>query len=100
LSEYCDNQGIQTAKLANLPSANSGIQTRVTLDNDVLPVAADSTFSFNVSFMSVGTHKLTVVYRNSSDADTLMVNLSVRPWVAPNVDLSAILPTLQTSQQP
>ena len=89
LPEYCDRQGIQSGKLSNLPSPNSGITTRVTLDNDVLPVAGDSTFTFNINFIALGVHKLTVTYSNAYDADTVLMSFAVRPSVAPNVNVSA-----------
>jgi len=89
LPEYCDRQGIQSGKLSNLPSPGSGITTRVTLDNDVLPVAGDSTFTFNINFIAIGVHKLTVTYSNAYDADTVIMSFAVRPSVAPNVNVSA-----------
>ncbi|MGB8193864.1 MAG: hypothetical protein WCF67_18170, partial [Chitinophagaceae bacterium] len=89
LNGYCSNQGVQKGRINNLPAAGDGISVSVTLSATALPVAADSTFSFNVSTFAAGVHTLQVIFANSTGADTLRMNVVINPAVTPDVNVSA-----------
>ena len=61
-SAYCKKPGTLQGKVMNPPVQNSGVTMLVKLDNTVLPVAADSTFNFDVSSLTAGVHLISVRY--------------------------------------
>ena len=88
-SAYCRNEGVQKGKIKNFPGAGNGITTIVRLDAVVLPVAADSTFAFDVSAPVPGTHGILVKFTNSSGADSTLYNFNITAAVVPDVNVSA-----------
>ncbi len=83
---YCNNQGVQTIRIGNFPNESSGTQVGATLDAVAWPVnAADSSLSFNVDTLSIGSHTLVVSFSNTIGmaADTLsfIVHAAVMPVV-------------------
>lgn len=93
LNTYCSNMGVQKGKIDNLPAASSNISVSVSLNATALPVAADSTFSFDVSAMAPGIYDLYVIFSNSIGADTLRMDVRVEPAVTPDVNVSANITT-------
>lgn len=93
-SPYC-GQGVLTGKIANLPLASSGINVSV-LFNTITPltIAADSTFSYNLSGTLPGAYHLDVIFSNAAGADTLRYQIMIQPSVTPDVDLSASITTV------
>ena len=96
---YCSIAGQQKAKITNLPPAGF-TTTNVLLDTTPLPVAADSTFSFDVSALSAGIHILTVSFTNSTGGDTLRYNINITLAVTPNVNVSANITTVVNLTDP
>jgi uncharacterized repeat protein (TIGR01451 family) len=86
LNSYCANEGLKKIKITNV--TNNSTAT-VKLDNSLVPVAADSSFSFTVTALSTGLHYLTVSFSNSSGTKTTTAEFSVAPVVTPDVNLSA-----------
>jgi len=86
---YCSNQGIQKGKINNLPSPTSGTTATVKLEGNNLPIAADSTFAFDVSALSAGSHQLKVIYSNSTASDSLSKIFAVNAASTPDVNLSS-----------
>ncbi|HYF29924.1 MAG TPA: T9SS type A sorting domain-containing protein [Chitinophagaceae bacterium] len=94
LNSYCSNSGVQRAKIANMPAATAGITVKVELGPYLLPVAADSTFSFDPATIGGGTHQLRVVFSNHFGADTLTRIVTIEPAVMPDVNVSANVTTI------
>ena len=99
-SNYCNNQGIQKGKILNLPATGSGITVTAKLDGTVYPVAADSSFSFNVDTLPGGNHSITVTFTNSSGNKTTTQNFTNTISVSPNVNLSANITTITNLATP
>ncbi|HEY0680388.1 MAG TPA: T9SS type A sorting domain-containing protein [Chitinophagaceae bacterium] len=91
---YCSNEGMQQGKISNLPSPGSGITTVVKLDGNVIAVAADSTFSFDVSTLSEGTHVIDVIFTLGNESKTTTVNFNVSAAVTPDVNTSSNITTV------
>jgi uncharacterized repeat protein (TIGR01451 family) len=89
LAAYCSNLGIQKGKIQNLPAAGSGTTVVVKLDATVLPVAADSTFSFDVNALAAGNHTIEISYANSTATKTFTHPFVTTNAVTPDVNLSA-----------
>ncbi len=88
-AEYCNTMGAQYGKITNLPAAGSGIAIEVKLDATVLPVAADSTFTFIPYALSGGGHVITVKYTNVAGSKTTTHNFTNVAAVMPDVNVSA-----------
>ena len=97
IASYCNNQGIQRGKITNLPTMASGITVEVKLDTTVLPVAADSTFSFDVGAILAGPHTIEVVYTNAGGSKTTNINFTSSITVSPDVSISANVTTIINS---
>jgi uncharacterized repeat protein (TIGR01451 family) len=91
---YCSTQGVQRGKLNNLPSAGSSVTATVKLNGNNLVIAADSTFSFNVSTLAAGAHVIEVTYTNGSETKTTTINFTNTAAVTPDVNVSANNTTL------
>jgi len=94
LNTYCGNGGVQKARITNLPAANSGTTVTVKLDNTVLPVAADSSFGFDVNTITAAGHTITVQYNSASGMATYSYPFSVTAAVTPDVSVSANITTV------
>lgn len=88
-ANYCSTQGVQRGKLNNLPAPGSGVTAGVKLDANSLAIAADSTFGFDVSTLSAGTHVIEVTYSNGTEVKTAIINFNVTAAVTPDVNVSA-----------
>jgi hypothetical protein len=93
-SNYCSTQGLQKGKINNLPASGSGITTTAKLDGNALAIAADSTFSFDVSTLAAGQHSVVVTYANGSETKTSTNNFTITAAVTPDVNVSANSTTL------
>ncbi len=89
LSSYCTNQGIQKGKITNLPAAGSGITVTAKLDAATLPIAADSTFSFDVNTLAAGSHTIAVSFTNASGTKTFNQSFNTTVAITPDVNMSA-----------
>lgn len=94
VSNYCNNQGIKKGKIQNLPVAGSGTTVTVKLDGIIYPVAADSSFSFNVDTLAPGNHSIAVTFTNISANKTSIQNFTNGLSVTPDVNLSANITTI------
>ena len=86
---YCSIKGPQKGKIANLPLPGSETTAIVKLDAAVLPVGADSSFSFNASAMAAGAHVLVITFTNNSGSKATTIHFSIVQAVMPAVQLSA-----------
>lgn len=93
-SNYCNNLGVQKGKIVNLPANGSGTTISVKIDNNTVPVASDSTFSFNVSNLGPGTHTITVQFSNVTASRISSSNFTITPVVTPDVNVSANITTV------
>lgn len=89
LTGYCNNLGTQKVKITNLPAAGSGIGITVTIDGNAVPIAADSTFSFDVSTMTAGQHSIQVRFSNAASSRISSLDFTVSSAVTADVNLSA-----------
>lgn len=89
LAAYCNNQGIQKGKITNLPAAASGITVTAKLDAAALTIAPDSTFSFDVSTLAVGTHTIAVSFTNASGTKSFNQSFNNTVAITPDVNMSA-----------
>ena len=94
MSNYCNNQGIQKGKINNLPAASSGTTATVKLDGITYPVAADSSFRFDVDTLGAGNHSITVTFTNSTANKTSTQNFINTSSVSPDVNVSANITTI------
>lgn len=86
----CASDGIKKAKIANLPADGPGVTTTaVTLDNNNLAIAADSTFSFNVALLQPGLHSIAVTFTNITGTQTTAYQFSVNAAQTPRVTITA-----------
>jgi hypothetical protein len=99
-NDYCSNQGIQKGKITNLPSASSGTTATAKLDGNNLPIAADSTFSFDVSTLTAGSHSIIVLYSNSTASDSVTTNFTVTAAAIPEVNVSANITNITSLANP
>ncbi len=86
---YCSNQGVQKAKINNLPPAGGTTTAAVKLDNASLPIAADSTFAFKVDTLSAGQHQVIVTFSNVTGSKTYTHAFMITAAVTPDVNVSA-----------
>jgi len=93
-NSYCASQGVQKGKINNLPSATSGITASVKFNGATLAIAADSTFSFDVSAVPAGAYNIMVSFTNSAGSDTALYNTSIKTASTPNVNLSSNITTV------
>lgn len=91
-SNYCSKQGIQKIKMLNLPDTATSV--KITLDSASLSLASDSSFSFNVTNLAVGSHAIEIVYSNAAGSQTLTDSFTVIAAVTPNVKLSSNISTV------
>lgn len=99
-SSYCSNSGVHRIKVLNLPSTNSGDSVLVQLDSIPLPVAQDSTVSFDVTNMALGRHVVEIQYSNAFGTSTLTDPFNIVPAVTPSVKLSSNLSTVINFSEP
>jgi len=97
---YCNASGLQKGKITNLPLPTSGTTVIVKLDTSQLSVAADSTFSFNVSAITAGAHTISVSFTNISGADTMKTNINVTAAVTPDVNAKATITNITNLTDP
>lgn len=88
-NSYCNNAGVQTGKIVNLPANNGITTTLVKLDTSVLNVLADGSFSFPVTTLAVGLHTITVTFSNAAGSKTTSHSFTNLLTVSPELDLSA-----------
>jgi Secretion system C-terminal sorting domain len=93
---YCNNQGVQTIRIGNFPNAASGVQVEARLDSVAWPVnAADSSLTFNVDSLSIGSHTLIVHFSNAigMEADTLsfIIHATVTPVVRVSANITHVV---------
>ena len=93
-NNYCSNQGLQKGKISNLPAAGSGTTATVKLDGNSLIIAADSSFSFDVSSLSAGAHSIVITFSNSTATKTTTINFNTTAAVTPDVNVSANITTI------
>jgi uncharacterized repeat protein (TIGR01451 family) len=89
MDNYCSTAGIQKGKIINLPASGSGITVTAKIDGNAVAVAADSTFSFNVTTLSAGTHTISVEYNNITASRTAAEEFNINTAVDANVNVSA-----------
>jgi type IX secretion system substrate protein len=96
VSSYCNNQGIQTVNISNLPASGNGTVVQAKLDFTVIPIAGNASISFNVDTMGARLHTLSVTYSNNagttSTADSFMVIQAVTPRVSLSVGEGSVTP--------
>ena len=88
-NSYCSIGGLQKVKITNLPQPGNGTTVTVKLDATVLPIAADSTFSFNPATAGAGTHQMLISFVNSTGGDSLLYFIIIAPASTPDVNLGA-----------
>jgi hypothetical protein len=88
---YCSVQAVQQGRINNLPASGSGITTTVKLDGNTLAVAADSSFSFDVSALAAGAHVIEVTYTAGAQSKTTTANFTVVAAVTPDFDITALI---------
>lgn len=93
-TNYCSLTLVTSGKVMNLPATGSGITVTVKIDNNTVPLGADSTFSFNVSTLSAGAHTVTVQYSNAVANRISSSNFTITEAIEPNVNVSASLTTI------
>jgi fimbrial isopeptide formation D2 family protein len=93
-NNYCSLMGVQTVKITNLPANGSGITVSVKIGGITVPVAADSTFSFNVSTLAPGPYTITVEYSNGTDKKNTASIFTITEAVDPDVNVSANITTI------
>jgi hypothetical protein len=97
-SNYCSNQGVQKIKLLNLPDSITSV--KVALDDSSLSVASDSSVSFNVTDLTVGSHEIEIAYCNATGSQTLTDTFTVIAAVVPIVKLSSTISTVTSLVDP
>jgi fimbrial isopeptide formation D2 family protein len=93
-ANYCGLTLVTSGKIMNLPAAGSGITVTVKIDNNTVPLGADSTFSFNVSTLGAGAHTVTVQYSNAAANRISSSNFTITEAIEPNVNVSASVTTI------
>lgn len=88
-SSYCGAVGSQKIKIHNLPASASGITVTASINGSSIPIAADSTFTFNVSTLSSGTHQVAVQFSNTTANRTASSEFMITAAETPDVNLSA-----------
>ncbi len=88
-TNYCSASGMQKAKITNLPASGSGVTVSVKIDGNTVAIAADSTFSFDVSSLGTGSHSLLIEFSNSTGNKTTASDFTITPAVTPDVNISA-----------
>lgn len=97
---YCSNAGMQNAKLVNLPPASIGVTATVKLDATILPIAPDSSFSFDPATLTGGVHTIFVTYANSTGSRTTTHDFINTIAVTPDVSVSANITTITNLSSP
>ena len=77
-NQYCSASGAQTIKILNLGDT-SRVHVLVKLDNSTLPVNADSSFSFTVSSLTPGSHRITVFFYSGTDSMYTIKDFVINP---------------------
>ena len=88
LTSYCSNSGMQTIKIINLPSVNSGILARAVLDNNPVSIGSDSNFIFNTANLSTGAHNISIYFETTTNTSHTTSNFQIKQAVTPVVELS------------
>ena len=99
-SNYCGTIGVQQGKVSNMPLTGSGTTVEIKLDDVVLVVGADSSFAFNVSTLSSGSHAITAKFTNAAGSKTTTHNFFVTEAVLPEVNVSANITTILNLASP
>lgn len=94
-ANYCANEGVQKAKIANYPAPGTGSTTTAKIDGNAVTISmADTSFSFNATTLGAGAHVAEVTFTNPSGTKTSTLNFTVAALVTPDVNVSASSTTL------
>jgi len=93
-NKYCSNDDLQTVKIVNMPPAGTETSCLVSLDDSLLTVKPDSTFSFDPEKLSTGNHFINVTYKNYSGTVLYQSAFNIQPSVTPEVTISANITTV------
>jgi uncharacterized repeat protein (TIGR01451 family) len=99
-ASYCVNEGLQKAKITNYPAPGTGSTVTAKIDGNIVAVAADSTFSFNVSTLGAGNHIAEVTFTNPSGTKTTSLNFIVTALVTPDVNVAANIRNVSSLTDP
>jgi hypothetical protein len=84
---YCSTMGTQKIKILNLPDSGAGDSVWLKLDSSSRSIAPDSSFSFNVSSLTVGAHAVQLSYSNAIGSVVLTDSFQVTAAVTPDVKI-------------
>jgi len=92
-NQYCGGAGNQTIKILNLPDTTI-VLARVRLDATLLNISADTTFVFNPSTLSAGTHRLKISFSHGPDSLFMIKDFIIAAASTPDVNISASTTTV------
>jgi hypothetical protein len=99
-SSYCIAADSQQLRIANLPSAASGISVEVLLDTTVLTVKADSTFAIHPSALTPGKHTISVRFSRDTIQKQLSLSFNITAAVTPALDVTVNVNPITTDSIP
>lgn len=96
---YCQNKGVQTVDILNLPPAAESVTVLAKLDAATLPAIAGK-LQFNIDTLAVSNHTLTITYSRNAESYTTTSTFSVIAGSTPKVGLQANVTSITNLSTP